>query len=90
MGRPLTQSGPRCGCQFALHLTVCRLFDHLVGDGEQPRWHLDAKRARRLQVKDELELGGLHDRRVSRKGKLSYSSYQPGTPSHFLGFQHAG
>ena len=21
------------------------------------------------------------------KGKLSYSSYQPGTPSHFLGYQ---
>jgi hypothetical protein len=35
------------------------LFDHLVGEREQPRGHLDAKRSRRLKVDDELELAAL-------------------------------
>ena len=35
------------------------LFDHLVGEREQPRGHLDAKRSRRLKVDDELELATL-------------------------------
>ena len=33
------------------------LLDHLVGDGEHPRRHLDAERLRRLTVDDELEFG---------------------------------
>jgi hypothetical protein len=33
------------------------LFNHLVGDGENGRRHLDADRSRRLQVDDELEFG---------------------------------
>jgi hypothetical protein len=33
------------------------LFNHLVGDGENRRRHLDADRSRRLQVDDELEFG---------------------------------
>src|SRR5713101_1094839 len=39
------------------------LFDHLVGAGEQ-RWrHNEAKRLGGLEVDDELELGGLFDRK---------------------------
>jgi hypothetical protein len=33
------------------------LFNDLVGDGEQPWWHLDAERSRSLKVDDKLELG---------------------------------
>jgi hypothetical protein len=35
------------------------LFDHLVGEREQHRGHLDAKRSRRLKVDDKLELATL-------------------------------
>jgi hypothetical protein len=37
--------------------TWCRLFDHLVGAGEQLCWHVDAKRFRGLNVDDQLEFG---------------------------------
>jgi hypothetical protein len=40
--------------------------DHLVGAGEQRRWHLDPKRLRRLQIDDQLEFGGPQDRQVGR------------------------
>jgi hypothetical protein len=32
------------------------LFDHVVGNGEQPERHLDAERARRFHADDELEI----------------------------------
>ena len=35
---------------------VVRLFDHLVGAGEQPRWHVEAKRLGGLVIDDQLEL----------------------------------
>src|SRR5215510_12521093 len=41
-------------------------FDHLVGAGEERRRHVEAERARGLQVDDELELGRAHDRQVGR------------------------
>jgi NAD(P)-dependent dehydrogenase (short-subunit alcohol dehydrogenase family) len=45
-------------------------FDHLVGDGEY-RWrHLDAERARRLKIDDELELGRLQHRQIGGLGAL--------------------
>ena len=47
-----------------------RLFDHLVGDGEHPRRHLDAEGSRRLKVDDKLELGRLHYRQVGGLGAL--------------------
>src|SRR5262245_17660605 len=41
-------------------------FDHLVGAGEERRWHIEAKRPCRLQVDDELKLGRPQDRHVGR------------------------
>src|SRR5262249_34544287 len=38
--------------------------DHLIGKQLQRIGHLKAKRPCRLQVDDELELGGLYDRQV--------------------------
>jgi putative ABC transport system substrate-binding protein len=40
------------------------LFDHLVGAGEQRRGHLKAERLGGLQVDQQLDLGGLLDRKV--------------------------
>jgi hypothetical protein len=43
------------------------LLDHLVGDGNEPRRHLDAKHFRVAGLM-ELELGTLHDWQVGRGG----------------------
>ena len=42
--------------------------NHLVGDGKQLIWNCDAERLRRLEVKHQFKLGGLHDRQVGRLG----------------------
>jgi len=48
--------GTRCQTQepsagkFHLALPFAPLFDHLVGAGEQRRWHFEAKRLSRLEV----------------------------------------
>jgi hypothetical protein len=34
-----------------------RLFDHLIGAGEQRRWHFELDRSRSLQVDHKLEVG---------------------------------
>ena len=40
------------------------LLDHLIGEGEQRRRNSEAERPGGLEVDDELEFGGLHDREV--------------------------
>ena len=46
------------------------LFDHLVGAGEQRRWHVEAERSGGRQIDDQFELARLHDRQVLRLGAL--------------------
>src|SRR5262245_17397008 len=41
------------------------LFDHLVGAGEQRRWHVQAERLGGAQVDHQLELGRLQDRQLA-------------------------
>ena len=41
------------------------LFDHLVGTGEQHRWHFEAERFRSLEIDTQLEFG-----RVGQTGYL--------------------
>jgi hypothetical protein len=43
-----------------------RLFNYLVGEGEQFVRNSQAERLGGLEVDDELESGGLHDRKVER------------------------
>src|SRR5262245_11922856 len=42
------------------------LFDHLVGAGEQGRWHVEAERLSGLEIHDEFEFRGLFDRELGR------------------------
>src|SRR5262245_13243310 len=46
--------------------TLGWLFDHLIGAGEQRRWHSETERFRSLQVDDEFILGRRPNRHVSR------------------------
>src|SRR6516162_6602068 len=46
------------------------LFDHLVGDGNQRRRDLEAKRFRRLEINDQFECCWLLNRQVGRIGTL--------------------
>jgi hypothetical protein len=43
-----------------------RLFDHLVGDGEYIGRNFEAERLSGFEVEDQLELGGLLHREISR------------------------
>src|SRR4051812_11357729 len=41
-------------------------FNHLVGDGKHARWNGDAERLGRLEIDDQIEFGGLHNRQIAR------------------------
>src|SRR5215469_12789065 len=45
-----------------------KLFDHLIGAGEERRRHFQIKRSRRDRIEDKLKLILLFDRDVSRLG----------------------
>jgi hypothetical protein len=65
--RPRPDAGIRGGeVSFEPSLSLVRLFDHLVGAGEQGRREGDAKGLRRLEVQNEIEPGRLLDREVPR------------------------
>src|SRR5262245_1933706 len=51
-------------CTAARGAAVARLFDHLVGAGEERRWHVEAKRLGGFEVDDELVLGRRLHRQV--------------------------
>ena len=44
------------------------LFDHLVGAGEQHRWHFEAERFRGLEIDTQLEFVRSVKRDISRIG----------------------
>jgi hypothetical protein len=44
--------------------------DHIVGEGEQHRRHLNAERLGGLEVDDEVEFRGLLDGKIGRLGAL--------------------
>jgi hypothetical protein len=44
--------------------TCRRLIDHLVGEREEHRRHIEAERSRGIEVGHQLEPGGLHNRKV--------------------------
>jgi hypothetical protein len=57
------------GCLLCAKADSCTaaksvLFDHVVGFGEQCRWHCQSERLRCLQINHEIEFARLHDRQV--------------------------
>src|SRR5712664_3381681 len=65
---PPTADIPESGCDVRkVPLPeVVNLFDHLIGAGEQRRWHFEAELFRSLEIDTQLELGRLVKRDISR------------------------
>ena len=64
--------GTHTVCHKRLWAIAAKLFHHLVGTGGQFGRHFEAERAGRYQIDDELELGGLYDRKVGGLRTLKY------------------
>src|ERR1700756_5016067 len=71
----LLQERPNCciamNCRFVPEATKCTaakrsLFDHLVGAAKQIDREGDAERLGGLEIDDELDFRGLHDRQIAR------------------------
>jgi hypothetical protein len=58
-----------------------QLFDHLVGAGEQRRWHVEAERLGGFQIDDQFEPCRLHDREVGGLGVRMPRFQSPSTPA---------
>src|SRR4051812_28979381 len=59
----MSEKCPRSGL---MHCTRFASLDHLIGAAKQ-RWRdVDAELSRRLEINDQFELGGLHNRQVRR------------------------
>src|ERR1035441_6349381 len=64
------------------------LFDYVVGERQQLRWHFEAERLGGLEVDHELEFGGSHDRQV---GRLFALENPPGVDAGLaVGIRNAG
>src|SRR5262249_4878636 len=51
---------------FGPKADIAHLFDHLVGNVQQTKWHSEPKRFSGLEVDDQIELRRLLDRQVGR------------------------
>ena len=64
----------RIGCsgEMLVHAVIIEpggdSFDHLVGAGEQRRWHTNAKRLGGFHIDDQLETSWLLDRQIGGPG----------------------
>src|SRR5262245_9245531 len=64
---------------------IVRLFDHLVGAGEQRRGYVEAERPRRPQVDDKLEPRGLLDGQISRFRAFENLVHEGSSPTPNVG-----
>jgi hypothetical protein len=53
---------------------IATLFDHLVGPGEQRRWHRDAERLSSLKIDGEIKSRRQQHRQFGRLGALENTS----------------
>src|SRR5215469_7181724 len=71
---PGSAAAPAAKCRncrrgsFILNLPLLTSFDHLVGTGEERRWHSNAKCIGGFHIDDQLETSWLLDRQIGGLG----------------------